>query len=360
MYIYIYVSTSETTNQLTSAETSQHLEVNKFHQSMQPRHNVFVLSCFQNTPLAHLKRGECWKSGDANLDAELIMQLIEATNIYKHLQTSTNIYKQWNSIEIIELSEPETLLDATNAGQLDNSHIARLHLQPHMIRHHSDLCVLDTKDCTSAVAWWPLGHIVRASCCGCTPSLASCLNRFEWVWTGLDIMIWVCLKIVYPIVPNGFADHYPVSKWLFHWEYTQHFQLPTHMDIVDNHRRDCQNLSCTVETCRAWESHGPCHGLCEDWLDGHHWWFGPLFGFVWKCWKGKNKNPGVKHLKPQFPHRITMNRQLYPKQIHNVPHQNCHHLVGKKTCPVFHMDPPSPRSPSMAGITITIKILWLV
>ena len=24
--------------------------------------------------------------------------------------------------------------------------------------------------------------------------------------------------------PNGFADHYPVFKWLFHWEYTQHFQ----------------------------------------------------------------------------------------------------------------------------------------
>ena len=20
--------------------------------------------------------------------------------------------------------------------------------------------------------------------------------------------------------PNGFADHYPVLKWLFHWEYT--------------------------------------------------------------------------------------------------------------------------------------------
>ena len=31
--------------------------------------------------------------------------------------------------------------------------------------------------------------------------------------------IWVCLKIVYPIVPNGLADHYPVFKWLFHWEY---------------------------------------------------------------------------------------------------------------------------------------------
>ena len=20
--------------------------------------------------------------------------------------------------------------------------------------------------------------------------------------------------------PNGFADHYPYEKWLFHWEYT--------------------------------------------------------------------------------------------------------------------------------------------
>ena len=25
---------------------------------------------------------------------------------------------------------------------------------------------------------------------------------------------WVCLKIVYPIVPDGFADHYPYEKWL--------------------------------------------------------------------------------------------------------------------------------------------------
>ena len=33
------------------------------------------------------------------------------------------------------------------------------------------------------------------------------------------ILIWVCLKIVYPEKPNGFADHYPVFKWLFHWEH---------------------------------------------------------------------------------------------------------------------------------------------
>ena len=27
-------------------------------------------------------------------------------------------------------------------------------------------------------------------------------------------------NVVYPEKPNGFADHYPVFKWLFHWEYT--------------------------------------------------------------------------------------------------------------------------------------------
>ena len=32
--------------------------------------------------------------------------------------------------------------------------------------------------------------------------------------------IWVCLKMVSTPTPNGFADHYPVFKWLFHWEYT--------------------------------------------------------------------------------------------------------------------------------------------
>ena len=27
-----------------------------------------------------------------------------------------------------------------------------------------------------------------------------------------------------PIVPNGFADHSPVFKWLFHWGFGPHFQ----------------------------------------------------------------------------------------------------------------------------------------
>ena len=31
-------------------------------------------------------------------------------------------------------------------------------------------------------------------------------------WLVVIDQIWVCLKIVYPIVPNGFADHYTVLK----------------------------------------------------------------------------------------------------------------------------------------------------
>ena len=43
--------------------------------------------------------------------------------------------------------------------------------------------------------------------------------------------MWVCLKMLCTPKPNGFADHYPYEKWLFHWEYTQHFQ--TNPCVVD-------------------------------------------------------------------------------------------------------------------------------
>ena len=58
-----------------------------------------------------------------------------------------------------------------------------------------------------------------------------CYLKFRWFEMSIFYLqewfphplIRVCLKID-PIVPNGFADHYPYEKWLFHWEYTQHFQ----------------------------------------------------------------------------------------------------------------------------------------
>ena len=39
-----------------------------------------------------------------------------------------------------------------------------------------------------------------------------------------DHLLGVSENVVYPIVPNDFADHYTYEKLLFHWEYTQHFQ----------------------------------------------------------------------------------------------------------------------------------------
>ena len=33
-------------------------------------------------------------------------------------------------------------------------------------------------------------------------------------------------NVVYPIVPTGFADHYPYEKWLFHWGYTLFLDIP--------------------------------------------------------------------------------------------------------------------------------------
>ena len=33
------------------------------------------------------------------------------------------------------------------------------------------------------------------------------------------LIIWVCLKMLCTPKPNGFADHDPVFKRLFHWAY---------------------------------------------------------------------------------------------------------------------------------------------
>ena len=43
----------------------------------------------------------------------------------------------------------------------------------------------------------------------------------NWESFGLPILKrWLCLKMVSTPKPNGFHDHYPIFKWLFHWEYT--------------------------------------------------------------------------------------------------------------------------------------------
>ena len=47
------------------------------------------------------------------------------------------------------------------------------------------------------------------------------LDLFPSCWSFFPAKLtWVCLKIGNTPKPNGFADHYPVFKLLFHWEYT--------------------------------------------------------------------------------------------------------------------------------------------
>ena len=51
------------------------------------------------------------------------------------------------------------------------------------------------------------------------PSLDK-LSKACWKKNNMD----VSENSVRTPTPNGFADHYPGFRWLFHWEYTQHFQ----------------------------------------------------------------------------------------------------------------------------------------
>ena len=44
-------------------------------------------------------------------------------------------------------------------------------------------------------------------------------------------------NVVYPVVPNGFADHYPVFKWLFQREYTPFSDKPILHSYVTNYQR---------------------------------------------------------------------------------------------------------------------------
>ena len=51
------------------------------------------------------------------------------------------------------------------------------------------------------------------------------------------IYIWVCLKIEKTPKPNGFADHYPVFKWLFHWEYTLFSDKPIYIYMISTYEQ---------------------------------------------------------------------------------------------------------------------------
>ena len=99
--------------------------------------------------------------------------------------------------------------------------------------------------------------------------------------------IWVCLKMLCTPKPNGFADHDPYEKWLFHWEYTQHFQTnPSFpfLSIKENcHARgpgDGTRCGGKGYLQRSFETHlSAGRGRCRE---NHGSWM--IYGFVWKCW----------------------------------------------------------------------------
>ena len=53
-----------------------------------------------------------------------------------------------------------------------------------------------------------------------------CVSRPSTEFTSCSLKMWVCLKMLCTPKPNGFADHYPYEKWLFHWEYTLFSDIP--------------------------------------------------------------------------------------------------------------------------------------
>ena len=61
----------------------------------------------------------------------------------------------------------------------------------------------------------PCGHWERID----GSSLFLCLIQLVDAEEPVIIQMGVSENVVYPEKPNGFADHYPYEKWLFHWEY---------------------------------------------------------------------------------------------------------------------------------------------
>ena len=84
--------------------------------------------------------------------------------------------------------------------------------------------------------------------------------------------IWVCLKIGNTPRPNGFADHYPYEKWLFHWEYT--LFSDKHFDVIQNCYKGLRNLLFLCCRCVWIVSNQASTG----------WWFGTcfIFPYIWK------------------------------------------------------------------------------
>ena len=116
----------------------------------------------------------------------------------------------------------------------------------------------------------------------CGPELPCALRAIKvlqlWLRKRWDeeMKMWVCLKILCTPKPNGFADHYPVFKWLFHWEYTQHFQT-----------NPCCNQVAFETTC-SWQ------------INSEHWCSGSQLSLPWLKQKEHQKTDTALHLQDEW------------------------------------------------------------
>ena len=61
------------------------------------------------------------------------------------------------------------------------------------------------------------------------------MNGYQWNQLFFLIIMFSQMGLsenrLNPYSPNGFADHYPVFKWLFHWGYTPFSDIPIYIYI---------------------------------------------------------------------------------------------------------------------------------
>ena len=64
--------------------------------------------------------------------------------------------------------------------------------------------------------------LVITPCCSNLEGMLAIHKDSSGRWCQHQVLplLWVCLKMLCTPKPNGFADHYPVFKWLYNWEYT--------------------------------------------------------------------------------------------------------------------------------------------
>ena len=140
-----------------------------------------------------------------------------------------------------------------------------------------------------------------------------------WILTWLTLHLGLAenrpAKPLNPMV----NDHYPYEKWLFHWEYTQHFQTYTFFDAFDGHKK--------------WTSHALPVALKSAAQGLQQTWELPRFG----QWNGKHRSKwhqsevrlGISCAGPVWILGGNFDTQVQKKEVDNVASRKSRISVSK-------------------------------